>query len=261
MGKGRSDMGLDPATDHDEHVRAGRLVVDFCEEVHVVAPGESLTFGRSADLSIDDNEFLHRNLGKFEKRDSTWWVANIGSQIEFDVFDRATRASARVTPGSTQAMPGSDVIIRFVAGPTSYELLVRCPAPAPIETTESTDTVSLASMAWTDDQRLLMTILAESLLRQPQAPLELPSNKEAQERLGWSAAKFNRKLDNVCDRLTGSGVRGLEKGVNSRNNERRRILAETAVHRGILTQADLQRLEGVEQQVRVSAAATGGTSS
>lgn len=40
-----------------------RLFVDFCGEERALAPGDSLTFGRSAELCIDDNPYLHRVLG------------------------------------------------------------------------------------------------------------------------------------------------------------------------------------------------------
>jgi hypothetical protein len=229
------------------------LIVDFCDDISVLRPGETLTFGREADIPIDDNEFLHRQLGKFETRDDRWWVGNIGSRIEFEVFDRATRASAKITPGTAQPLPGSDMILQFAAGPTGYELLVHCSPPGAVETAEPSDTLSLASIAWADEQRLLFTILAESLLRRPHAPLTLPTNQEARSRLGWSEAKFNRKLDNVCDRLTSSGIRGLSKGVNKRNNQRRAVLAETAVTRGIVDNDDLRILEEYEDAVRSAA--------
>jgi hypothetical protein len=238
-------------TDVDARMSEGGLVVDFCGEIHVVPDDETLVFGRAADLLIDDNEFLHRRLGMFEFRSGHWWLANVGSQIELDVFDRSTRASARIPPGTAQALPGEDHVVQFAAGPTSYELVVRCSQPNQVETATPTDTASLASIAWTEEQRLLMAILAASLISRPNAPVELPSNQEARERLGWSEAKFNRKLDNVCDRLTSSGVRGLEKGVNKRNNQRRRILAETAVRRGIITADDLHDLATYEQRQKI----------
>lgn len=236
--------------DIDQLLADNCLVVDFCDDITVLRPGETLTFGREADISVDDNEFLHRQLGKFERRDDRWWVGNIGSRIEFEVFDRVTRASARLTPGTAQPLPGSDLILQFAAGPTGYELLVQCAPPGAVETTEPSDTLSLASIAWAPEQRLLFTILAESLLRRPHAPLTLPTNQEARDRLGWSEAKFNRKLDNVCDRLTSSGIRGLSKGVNKRNNQRRAVLAETAFNRGIVSTDDLHTLESYEEAVR-----------
>ena len=221
----------------------GCLVVDFCGEIHVVDPSETLTFGRDAELAIDENEFLHRQLGQFQRRADLWWLTNIGSRIELEVFDRNTQASARLPSGTAQALPGSDLLVQFTAGPTHYELLVQCDTSITVLPSKPSDTLSLSSLPWTIEQRVLMAVLAESLLRTPHQPLNLPSNEEARLRLGWEKAKFNRKLDNVCDRLTNSGVRGLERGQERRNNERRRVLAEAVVEYGIVAPADLDLLE------------------
>ena len=55
-----------------------RLRVDFIGEVTEVEPGEELTFGRQADLHIDDNRHLHRVLGRFWSRGDAWWLTNEG---------------------------------------------------------------------------------------------------------------------------------------------------------------------------------------
>ncbi len=67
---------------------AGRLYVDFCGEERVVAPGEVLSFGREADLDIDDNPYMHRVLGRFAHRSDNWWIHNAGTTISLNVFDR-----------------------------------------------------------------------------------------------------------------------------------------------------------------------------
>ena len=42
------------------------LVVEFVGDERVLTPpDEELTFGRAADLVIDDNRYLHRVLGRF----------------------------------------------------------------------------------------------------------------------------------------------------------------------------------------------------
>jgi len=225
-----------------EAVGEGCLLVDYCGELTLLETDQSLTFGRSAELDIDDNAFLHRRLGRFEHRDGRWWLVNTGSRIELEMFDRETKASARLTSGTSQMLPGENVLVHFVAGSTRYELLVNGPPIVRHEPAEPSDTVGLHLIPWTHEQRLLMTVLAESLLRNPHQPLQLPTNDDAQTRLGWSKTKFNRKLDNLCERLTNLGVRGLDKGVGGRNNDRRRILAEVAVERGILTESDLVAL-------------------
>lgn len=233
----------DPPAEYAEAVSEGCLLVDYCGELTLLESDQSLTFGRGAELDVDDNAFLHRQLGRFEYRDGRWWLVNTGSRIELEMFDRETRASARLTSGTGQMLPGEKLLVHFVAGSTRYELLVNGPPIGRIEPAEPSDTVGLHLIPWTHEQRLLMTVLAESLLRNPHQPLRLPTNDDAQTRLGWSKTKFNRKLDNLCERLTNLGVRGLDKGVGGRNNDRRRILAEVAVERGILTRTDLDALD------------------
>lgn len=220
--------------DYDEAVSEGCLLVDYIGEMKLLEVDETLTFGRGAELDIDDNAFLHRQLGRFENRDGQWWLVNTGSRIDIEVFDRDTHASARLTPGTAHSLSGRNLLVQFDAGPTGYELLVTAPGIAPVTMSTPSDTVGLHLLPWTEEQRLLMMVLAESLLRNPHQPLQLPTNSEAREKLGWSTAKFNRKLDNVCERLTAAGVRGLEKGVGVRNNDRRRILAEEVVERGVI---------------------------
>ena len=45
----------------------------------------------------------------------------------------------------------------------------------------------------------------------PSAPRIVPTNREAAQVLGWRITRFNRKLDNVCDRLSTAGVGGLRE--------------------------------------------------
>jgi len=227
----------------------GCLIVDFCGELTALNPNEQLTFGREADLFIDDNRYLHRRLGRFENTAGHWWVANIGTKIDLNLYDQATRASAVVTPGTSQALTGPNLVVRFVAGRHTYELLVQWATETTVDTAPPSDTIGVDSISWTDEQRLLLTILAEDLLRNPSTAetFKLPTNQDARSRLGWSEAKFNRKLDNICERLTTAGVRGLEKGVNKRNNLRRRILATYVVHEAIVIPENLADLRRHEQ--------------
>jgi hypothetical protein len=63
------------------------------------------------------------------------------------------------------------------------------------------------------------------------------------ERLGWSLVRFNRKLDNVCDKLDKLGVDGLRGGVLGRASNRRARLVEFAISTGLVTAHDLVLLD------------------
>ena len=71
----------------------------------------------------------------------------------------------------------------------------------------------------------------------------IPTGAQAAARLGWNVTRFNRKLDNVCDKFDRLGVRGLRGGVRSYATNRRIRLVEYAIAARIVTRADLPLLE------------------
>src|SRR4029078_8097965 len=103
------------------------LYVDFIGELSTVAPGEELTFGRQADLHIDDNRHLHRVLGRFWSRDDSWWLTNEGRSITIQIADAGSRSSVRLAPGSDIALSFPNSILRFRAGITHYAGIGRGP--------------------------------------------------------------------------------------------------------------------------------------
>jgi hypothetical protein len=58
--------------------------------------------------------------------------------------------------------------------------------------------------------------------------------------------RFNRKLDNVCDKLDRFGVEGMRGGPGARAAGRRAALAEYAVTTGLVTPADLALLDKLD---------------
>ena len=139
--------------------------------------------------------------------------------------------------------------VRFTAGPTSYELNLHMSEPpfsASVEgMLQTADTgATIGAVVLTPDQRLLVVSLAEPAL-QPDATgrADLPSSAEAASRLGWPLTKFNRKLDNVCQKLKKAGVRGLHGGPERLASDRRARLVEYALAVRLVTSADLALLE------------------
>ena len=225
---------------------AGPLTVDFCGEIHEVDEDASFTFGRSADLSIDDNPYMHRIIGRFDARHGRWWVTNLGSSIVLEIFDRTTHSKVTLSPTSDQALPGDDVVVRFAAGPTVYEVDVRStPVERQVEADPAPEgeTILVADLPMTDSQLSLILSLAENKLRNPHEPLVIPPTKQAAARLGWPTTKFNRKLDNVCEKLAKEGVKGLKSGAGEVATNRRRRLVEHAVSYGIVDASMLNKLD------------------
>ncbi len=109
-------------------------------------------------------------------------------------------------------------------------------------TTPSCDTIALGDLMLTDEQRLLLLALAEGTLRDPHSNDELPTNRAVARRLGWSITKFNRKLDNLCNRFSKLGVGGLRGSIDQLATDRRRRLVEHAVESGLIARSQLSLL-------------------
>jgi hypothetical protein len=229
---------------------AAQLVVEFIGDQRVLDPDEELTFGRSADLLIDENRYLHRVLGRFSYAKGTWWLTNVGSAIPLTVSDVAGPSFARVAPGSTIAMSFDSATIAFEAGGSNYELRIDVLGPtagvdvdgrvADGHSDEVTTTAS--SLPLTDEQRLLLVALAEAQLLDPASTLDLPTNRQVAARLGWTLTKYNRKLDGLCRKFAAAGVAGLHGSTDALARDRRVRLVDHVVHAGVITPADLARL-------------------
>lgn len=234
------------------------LTVDFAGELHVLQPGDQLTFGRgdSNDLEIDANQQLHRNFGLIFWRDGTWWLRNNGSRLPLTVLDGASRSSATLTSGREISLSFDAAKIAFEAGATSYELdvVIHGADNAPATPGAAIDddaamgmTIDQSQVPLVGDQRLLAVALAESALREPHKPIALPTNKAVAHRFGWSMTTFNRKLDRMCKKYARSGVSGLVGGPGGLASDRRTRLVEHLVSSGAITIADLDLLTEADQ--------------
>ena len=96
----------------------------------------------------------------------------------------------------------------------------------------------------TPDQLRLVLALAEPALRgRARGGTAMPSSGDAAQRLGWTTTKFNRKLDNVCQKLAAQGVRGLHGEPGRLASNRRARLVEYALAVRLVTRDDLALLE------------------
>lgn len=223
------------------------LTIEFAGELFTVAPGDRFTIGREGDLSIDDNLFLHRHFLSIEQSGDLWWLVNIGSRLSATVTDTDGRVQAQLAPGARLPIVFGVTTVVFSAGPTTYELTVHTPQPAFRDTRpealgdgEST----IGSVPLTLSQKLLIVALAEPVLRREGTGMsDLPTSARAAERLGWTLTRFNRKLDNVCDKLDRQGVPGLRGGVTASATNRRVRLVEHAVASRVVTRDDLALLD------------------
>ena len=223
-----------------------RLFLEFGDDEIVLATAQSLTFGRSADLVVDDaNMYLHRTLGCFVWDGGAWVLQNLGRFIPIAVVDRLGSARLHIGPGDAALIGFGEFLVRFSAGTETYELVGALAEPTAIETGEHepTDTVEYARVDLNAEQRLLVVCLAESLLRGDEDWLvRMPSNRDVAARLGWPITKFNRKLDYLCRRLAEQGVSGMRGEDGQQATVRRQRLVQVLTARGTVTAADLALL-------------------
>lgn len=224
------------------------VIVEFCGELIEIPPGRTFTFGRAADLEIDDNPFLHRQIGLLEYRGGWWWLRNVGSRIPLSVKDRTSRSQVTLAPGRDLALTFASASVQFSAGRSNYEIVITVPVPPPLPIGPGDadgETISLSDVPLTVDQRRLILALAEATLLSGDAAVDLPTNRAAALRLGWTITRFNRKLDNVCDRLAKSGVSGLRGQAGLLATDRRVRLVEHAVSSGLVNAEELSLLRAI----------------
>lgn len=227
------------------------LIVEFAGTHALPVPGETFVIGREGDLVVDDNKFLHRQFLTLTDPGGVWLLANVGDQLAATVSDPQGRLEAFLGPGAVLPIVFEETIVRFTAGPTTYEVMLRNdepafrPSPLGIEAIDdSGGATTIGRVVLTHDQRLLILALAEAgLTSGGGASAVLPTSAQAARRLGWTVTKFNRKLDNVCDKLSKLGVRGLQGDVGSLASNRRARLVEYALAVRLVTRDELTVLD------------------
>ena len=224
------------------------VFVEFCGEWSRIEEGEELTIGRDAQLTIDeDNPFLHRQFLSIVQVDSMWWLVNIGARLSATITDTTGTMQAWLAPGARIPLVFDVTKVVFTAGPTTYDLSIHAESPE-FERTPSVDDpvgeTTVGPIALTLSQKQLILALAEPMLtREGSGISSVPTSAQAAARLGWPSTKFNRKLDNVCDKLDRIGVRGLRGGPGKLASNRRARLVEHAVFSRLVTIDDLPLLE------------------
>jgi hypothetical protein len=221
--------------------------IDFCGETASI-DRQPFTIGRDADFVLDDgNRHLHRHFLSVTEQQGIWLLANVGSQLTATVSDIAGRLEAFLAPGAVLPLVFEDTVVRFTAGPTTYEFSIRMPDPAFATTatdpSQQGDT-TVGRVAMTPDQLRLIVAIAEPALRgDGRAATTLPSNQEVAKRLGWRLTRVNRKLDNVCQKLAAQGIRGLHGAPGQLASNRRARLVEYALAVRMVSRDDLALLD------------------
>ena len=231
-------------------VDRGGASVEFCGEWHEVSPERPFGIGRDADLVVDENPFLHRRLLEVGLQNGLWVLSNVGSRLAVTVSDGAGRMQSWLAPGARLPLVFERTIVVFSAGQTTYDLTIHLAEPVfdQVDPAYGDGTTTVGVLAFTPSQKLLMIALAEPVLtREGSGMSEIPTSAKAAERLGWALTRFNRKLDNVCDKLDRAGVKGLKGRADDHAMNRRARLVEYALAARLVTRADLVLLERAEE--------------
>jgi hypothetical protein len=233
--------------DRDNTSSAPIDYIDFCGEIYALGGEAIVTIGRGGSLVIDDNPYLHRRFLEISIRGGFGWIANVGSALSATVADEAGLMQAWLAPGAQLPIVFAKTIVWFTAGPTTYEfdvVLGTPPFAAPSVEHIDSGSTTIGRMSFTPDQRLLIIALAENVLRRGNRGAgTIPASGDAAARLGWSITKFNRKLDNVCDKLNRSGIRGLHGAADKLATSRRARLVEYALAARLIDHSDLALLD------------------
>jgi hypothetical protein len=218
--------------------------IHFCGEIARV-DRDPFTIGRDADFVVeDDNRFLHRQFLSLSSPQGVWLLANVGTQLTATVSDHDGQLEAFLSPGAVLPLVFDETLVRFTAGPTSYELSIMLPDPAfvasQIDQNETGDTTVGRTVMTPDQLRLILALAEPALLGEARSGTAMPSSGDAAQRLGWTTTKFNRKLDNVCQKLAAQGVRGLHGEPGRLASNRRARLVEYALAVRLVTRDDLR---------------------
>lgn len=224
------------------------ISVEFCGEWYRIEEGQDFVIGRDADLSVDeDNPFLHRRFLTITQVEGMWWLVNIGTRLSATITDGVGAMQAWLAPGARLPLVFDVTKVVFTAGPTTYDLAVHTESPSFERTAGPDDPLgetTVGAVPLTLSQKQLILSLAEPLLlREGSGMSAVPTSAQASQRLGWALTKFNRKLDNVCDKLDRQGVRGLRGGPGKLASNRRARLVEHAVFSRLVTSEDLPLLD------------------
>jgi hypothetical protein len=223
------------------------LRVEYCGEWYDIDESTEFTIGREADLSMDENPYLHRTFLTIYTDFGLWWIRNVGTLLSATISDATGQVQAWLAPGAKLPIVFQSMHVMFTAGSTTYDFTIH--TQEDFFTTSAASTfnagqTTIMPVTLTTSQRQLVLSLAEHVLLQSVPGRgAIPTSAEAAERLGWSMTTFNRKLDNVCEKLDKIGVDGLRGGKDKLATNRRARLVEYAVASHLVSVEDLVLLD------------------
>lgn len=184
------------------------LAITFARQTMKIR--DSLTFGRQADLSLDEsNKFMHRITGMFEPRGSDWWLYNIGATARLRVFG-SDGSKLDLPPKTNACLTATTGTISFTAGAKPYEITydLAQSRDVPLVQTPGGMETSKYGASLTSRQIDYLIEFARPTLNDSGKPS--PSYKEVARRCGVSRKTVDNSLQEIRRRLNDSGVANIE---------------------------------------------------
>ena len=223
------------------------LRVEYVGEWYDVNEPEGLSIGRESDLVIDENPFLHRRFLQIYPENGLWWLGNTGNLLSATVTDPSGQIQAWLAPGARLPIVFERMHVLFSAGSTTYDFTIHGDKEYFASSSEFMDrsgATTVEPIPLTSSQRIFIVALCEDVLRRRGGSHgSIPSSAGTAKRLSWTLTAFNRKLDNVCDKLDRIGVPGLRGGRGNLAVNRKARLIEYAVASRLVTPEDLVLLD------------------
>ena len=227
------------------------LRVEYVGEWYDVVEPDGLSIGRESELVIDENPFLHRRFLQIYPENGLWWLGNTGNLLSATVTDPSGQIQAWLAPGARLPIVFERMHVLFSAGSTTYDFTIHGDKEYFASSSSFMDrsgATTIDPIPLTSSQRLFIVALCENVLRERAGGHgQIPSSAATAKRLGWTLTAFNRKLDNVCDKLDRSGVPGLRGGRGNLAVNRKARLIEYAVSSRLVTTEDLALLDSTDQ--------------
>lgn len=210
-----------------------------------ISPGSELSFGRAAEITLGDNPYLHRSLGRFSYRSDRdtgpgWRIQNDGARTALTIDD----ASDPVNPGQ-EATLGLRGRVQFVAGSEHYELRYLV----------EVDHIELVAPPLGRRHQRVLLALCEPRLRRPDAPRVLiPSVSQISSRLALSLSQVNECLNGLTDTYrsasaSASGATADDPTAGTDERGSLEALVRWAVATGMVTTAQLDSLNTPVTQI------------
>lgn len=178
-----------------------------------VGSGDVLTIGRAADMIISNDPFLHRQCLVVEGAETGFMLTNIGSSLRVTLVHEPSRSVSMVEPGGRHVLMEGSTSATIASPQRPHEVQLEVsgsssPSRPVVQVPQGSRTARPRPL--TDDQILLLTALAEPMLRDPTKSVEsIPANADVATRLGIGAG-FNGRLDRLCAAVSRRGVEGLD---------------------------------------------------